>query len=102
MYRGTTPTISFKYNSITSFDNLNITAFYITFVQNNEIILEKELSDLTINGNIVSITLTQEETLLFKENDIILIQSRIKIDDKAIATKIIRTNAQVILKEGVI
>ena len=100
MYRGTTPTLIFRFKC--NLNDLNIQAFYISFKQNGKIKLEKEQKDLNINLNTASITLTQEETLMFTANDIIEIQCRLKINDEAYATKIIKTNLQSILKEGVI
>lgn len=100
MFRGTTPTLNIRFKE--NLEDLDISAFYISFKQNNEIKLEKELSDININVNIVSLTLTQEETLLFTANDIIQIQCRYKIGEKAYATKIIKTVFEPTLKEGVI
>lgn len=100
MYRGTTPTLIFKYKQ--DLEKMNIDEFYLTFKQNGEIKLEKVKDDITIKKNLVILNLTQEETLEFTKNDIIEIQGRIKSGDLAFATGIIRTNMQQILKEGVI
>lgn len=100
MYRGTTPTLNFifEYN----LENFDITAFYLTFMQGNEIVLEKELSELEITENTVTVKLTQQETLSMESNEPIYIQARIKIKDVAYATNIIATNLKSILKGGVI
>lgn len=100
MFRGTTPTLIFKYKFDLS--ALNVEAIYITFTQNDQTILEKKLDEVDIKKSTISVNLSQEETLLFKANDIIFIQTRLKIDGHAYASTVIRTNMQDILKEGVI
>ena len=40
----------------------------ITFKQGDEIILEKELADCVSDGNVLTLTLTQDETLMFDHN----------------------------------
>lgn len=62
MVRGTTPlhTFVFPVDVLDNYANM-----LITYRQNNHIKLEKVLSDLDINGKMVSIRLAQEETLLF-------------------------------------
>lgn len=100
MYRGTTPTLIFKFKF--DIESLLIDKLYITFTQNGTIVLEKGLDDIVIDKKKVFVTLSQEETLLFSANDIISIQARLKIEDKAYASTVIKTNLQGILKEGVI
>lgn len=100
MYRGTTPTLNFifEYN----LENFDITAFYLTFMQGSKTILEKELSELEVKENVVTVKLTQEETLSMESNTPIYIQARLKIQDVAYATNIISTSLKSILKGGVI
>ena len=98
MYRGTTPTLNFVFDI--DLEQLNIESFYVSFKQGNEIILEKELQDLAITKNKVSIQLTQQETLKMSTNNVVYIQGRIKIDGKAYATNIIKTTLSDVLKEG--
>lgn len=100
MFRGTTPTLNFKFKY--NLEELNITAFYLTFKQNEEIKLEKSIDELEISGDTVTINLTQEETLSLDSNNVVYIQARIKVDGKAYATNIIKTSLESILKEGVI
>ena len=102
MYRGTTPNQVFKlYFLMESEEEL-----YITYVQNGTVILEKQLSDITesideVTGfSVLSFRLTQTETLLFSDEDVD-IQIRIKFTDgTAIASDLIRTHVDAILKEG--
>ena len=63
MRQGTTPTIQITINDIDLNEMQNI---YVVFEQNGYI-LKKESSDLEIEGNTISVSLSQEETLNFKE-----------------------------------
>lgn len=63
MRQGTTPTIQITINDIDLNEMQNI---YVVFEQNGYI-LKKESSDLDIEGNTISVSLSQEETLNFKE-----------------------------------
>lgn len=63
MRQGTTPTIQITINDIDLNEMQNI---YVVFEQNGYI-LKKESSDLNIEGNVISVLLSQEETLNFKE-----------------------------------
>lgn len=49
----------------------------ITYVQNGKIVLTKETKDVTFNGNVCSVKLTQEETKNFEPNETVEIQVRI-------------------------
>lgn len=99
MRRGTTPTHIFK----TSIDLTEAEVIFITYRQGNKNVLEKSREDLIITDEQVSVKLTQEETLLFSINDAVKIQIRAKYaDQSAIASNVITTKADVILKEGVI
>lgn len=99
MRRGTTPTHIFK----TSIDLTEAEVIFITYRQGNKNVLEKSREDLIVTSEQVSVKLTQEETLLFSINDAVKIQIRAKYaDQSAIASNVITTKADVILKEGVI
>lgn len=100
MKRGTTPTINLKFEY--NLDELDIRAFFITFSQDGSVILEKDLSQIHIKENTITINLSQEDTLKFKEDKVLKIQARLKTDTGAYATDIVKTNVSEILKEGVI
>ena len=100
MYRGTTPTLNFKFKH--NLTELNITALYLTFSQNDTVILEKTLEEIEIVDNTIKVNLSQEETLKIEDKKVLHIQARIKVDEKAYATNIIKTSLNAILKEGVI
>ena len=105
MTRGTTPTHTF-----TLPDNLKtatLSAVYITYAQRGETVLEKTLSDVTINGGAIICTLTQVDTLKFEVLDQhcgcdkVNIQVRIKTSDgTAMASDIIPVPIRDILKDG--
>lgn len=99
MIRGTTPTLRFKINS----DLGKLACGFVTFVQSNKNILEKTLDHCEIVDNTLSVTLTQEETLLFDSQKYVDMQIRVKTDTgKALASNVVRCNCGDILKEGVI
>lgn len=106
IFRGTTPTlqIALKQHGAADIDLSTITALDISFQQNGKILLTKKLDDVTIINNKFVMTLTQEETLQFKEGRNITIQARYLIGGvyNAYATfkKDIGVNG--IIKEGVL
>lgn len=100
MIRGTTPTISLK----AKFD---FRGWYIyATIENglNEITFEGD--DVSVeyeNGySLVSFTLTQEQTLSFPQNTKCEIQLRAIKDETAVASKVVKTNVDKILKDGII
>lgn len=62
MRRASTPLHEFEI----PIDPTTIAKIKLTYSQNDEIVLQKTEADLTNNGNVWSIELTQEETNLFK------------------------------------
>ncbi len=99
MRRGTTPTHDFT----TDVDLSEATKIYITYKQGGKVILEKELSDITVTPTKLTVELTQEDTLAFGVSKSVEIQIRALMDTgEAIASNVITTTAQKILKEGVI
>lgn len=98
MIRGTTPTLEF----ILPFDTSLISEAYVTLAQAGDVVLDKPLSECALDGNKMTVKLTQGDTLKLKTG-LIEIQIRAKtIDGDAIASDIILTSAQKILKDGVI
>lgn len=98
MFRGTTPTLIFNFGI--NLEEVNITAFYITFSQRNKTLVEKALSDVTISENKVTVKLDQTDTLAMSADTALNIQIRLKIDNEAYATNMITTNLNDILKDG--
>ena len=96
MYRGTTPINIFR----TDVDLTNASVLFITYKQNGKVVLEKDLQDVKIQKEVITVFLSQKETLLFTEG-IVTIQIRVKFPDgSSIASSLIRTNVREILKDG--
>ena len=99
MIRGTTPTHTFK----TKVDLRGVDCLYVTYSQNGRTVLEKTLEDCTVEEDSIQTELTQQETLLFDDrSDMpVFVQIRVRFPNgKAMASKIIRTTAEKILKDG--
>lgn len=64
--------------------------------------LEKDMSSVTFSDDErISVTLTQEETLAFDAVGTVKIQIRVLLKDgSALASDIVKTTAEVILKDG--
>lgn len=61
MIRGTTPTHTFKL----PFDTSNVQNAAVIYAQNDAVLFEKQAKDCAMQGDEISVTLTQEETLKF-------------------------------------
>lgn len=100
MTRGTTPTHIFLLP-----DNLDSSLFteaFITYAQLGKVVTEKEMEDLTISGNEVRVTLSQEDTLRFLPGKV-EIQMRVKtVSGSVFASDVVLTSADKVLKDGVI
>lgn len=97
MRRGTTPTHTFTL----PFDCSEITTLNIAYAQGDEVIVEKTLSDCEIDGNTLSVTLAEEETLLFDcKKRCAEIQIRVAQGVKKFASDIFKVPVDRILKEG--
>lgn len=57
MYRGTTPTLTFRL----PIDTGSITVLSVAVAQAGQVKIEKALSDVQLDGNVVSCTLTEAE-----------------------------------------
>lgn len=96
LHRGTTPINIFR----TDVDLTNASVLFITYMQNGKVVLEKDIREVKINKEVITVYLSQKETLLFNEG-IITIQIRVKFPDgSSIASKLIRTSVYEILKDG--
>ena len=81
MRRGTTPTHTFGWNEPISVSDIKIVK--VTYAQGGKVILEKRTKDCTLTEGKISVRLTQEETMLFKDNEKVKIQGRIVTNDKS-------------------
>ena len=75
MIRATTPL--HRYTFPANFNMDSIKEMIITYMQDGNTIIEKRLADVSIEENVVSVKLTQEETNLFKVQPHVLIQVRV-------------------------
>lgn len=105
MTRGTTPTHTFTLPD--DLKTATLSALYITYAQRGETVLEKAMSDVTINNGVITCTLTQADTLKFEVLDQhcgcdkVNIQVRIKTSDGvAMASDIMPVPIRDILKDG--
>lgn len=99
MIRGATPTHIFKL----PFEVEYIKCARIVYSQNDEVILEKETSDCMMQGNRISVCLTQEETLLFNCSYLTQVQLRIlTIDDISLPSRIFWIDTKKCLKSEVL
>lgn len=98
MRQGTTPTIQITINDVDLNEMQNI---YVVFEQNGYI-LKKESSDLKVEGNIISVLLSQEETLNFKEGTCNIQLRMITKGGGAIASPIKTTKVYRVLNKEVI
>lgn len=97
LIRGTTPTLAFKL----PFQADLLTEAWITLAQNKCEILTKELSDCTVQDDIISVKLTQAETMMLCANDMTQIQIRALTEDgNALASVVINVKTEAIIKGG--
>lgn len=97
MIRGTTPKLEFTI----PFDTSQLAEAYITISQKGSIVIDKPLSEITCDGNVMILHLTQEETLKLKANSIAEIQIRVRTNTgEALASNIIQVSTERILKDG--
>lgn len=101
MIRGTTPTLEFTL----PFDTSLIAEMYITMSQNDKVVLEKSMADCNCFGMVITLNLTQEDTLKLEQKPGAQAEIQIRIRTKegeALASDIMRVYVGRILKEGVI
>ena len=96
--RGTTPTIHFT----TTVEQTDVSSLYITFMQGNDIILERNETEITWDETGLYVVLTQDETLKFTPG-LANVQIRAKmVSTLATATQILPLMVETVLKGGVI
>lgn len=101
MQRGTTPVHSFTLPA--ELAETELAAVYVTYQQGRKIVLEKGTEDVTIADGVVSVNLTQDETLLFREGTNCLIQLRLRTKNgDALASNVLSVPVYGVLKDGVV
>lgn len=98
MYRGTTPQIQLTIHHV---DLENCKSLYVTLKQ-DDIEITKTKEDLTISGEKLSVTFSQDQTLSLKEGRADIQVRGITDVGKAFATSIYSFKVNRILKDGVI
>ena len=99
MKQGTTPTHTF----LLPFDTSNIKAFEITYAQHDSILITKRLDDCTLEGDVVTVELSQEDTFKFDITTQIQMQLRVlTITNQAYATDILLTSISKSLSKEVL
>lgn len=103
MYRGTTPTLIFKF----PFSCEMMEICHIAFSQKRscysekaEPIFIKQLSDCKKDGDKLLLELSEEDTLRLDDSKEVEIQLRISFGDKKAASEIFRTTVGRILEDG--
>lgn len=99
MRRGTTPTISI---TVKGLSDIQINKAYLTLKQRGTV-AEKTEADMEIDGDMLQVALTQEETLKFVARAEINVQLRVlSKSGTAYASNIVTVPVGEILKDGVI
>nr|DAU75695.1 MAG TPA: hypothetical protein [Caudoviricetes sp.] len=95
MRRGTTPTIKLK----SDIANIELHSAYLTLKQRGTVI-EKTLQDMTIDGEWISCTLTQQETLSLTAGVLELQLRCLSKGGTAYASQVVEFPVEKILKDG--
>lgn len=81
--RGTTQTMTFALP-----EEIMVDALYITFAQGGQTVLEKSKDDVLISGSVITLPLTQEDTLCFRRG---MVTVQVSVRDGA--GNVLRDNA---------
>ena len=97
--RGTTPTVEYEL----PFDTSILSEAFVTFSQGGETVIEKEIGDCILTDNLLSVKLSQEDTLKLVTKKIVEIQVRMKTaDGDVVSSDIYTDDVHKTLKDGVI
>jgi len=96
--RGTTPTIRYTFKVV---DPNDIAIAYFTIKQNGKVVIEKDISEMTLGEGYVEWSLSQEETLGFNIKSSLDLQMRYRTTNgAAYATKHVKEDVIEINKDG--
>lgn len=99
MIRGTTPTHRFQI----PFHTDEVRKLRVWYKQDDELLVTKTEEDAEMEGNVIKVTLTQEETLKFKENKMVKLQLKVKtVTGATPATPVIKLDPQEVLDDEVL
>lgn len=96
--RGTT--LQKRYD--TDIDLTSASRIIVTFTQDAQIILEKELDSMTVDTNGVTVSLTPEETFKFSTRYPIKMQMYVIMNDLRLASNIMITSVEELLRREII
>ena len=98
MYRGTTPTLTFRL----PIDTGSITVLSVAVAQAGQVKIEKTLSDVQLDGNVISCPLTEAETLSLTAGTGIdaKIQLRVGVGAQRLASQVFAVPVERILRDG--
>lgn len=98
MYRGTTPTLTFQL----PIDTGSITMLSVAVAQGGKVKIEKTLSDVHLDGNVISCPLTEAETLSLTDGTGIVanIQLRVGVGAQRMASQVFMVPVERILRDG--
>lgn len=97
MIRGTTPRLEFTL----PFGTDMIQAAYVTFAHKGNVVLEKELSECSCEGDKIILNLSQKDTLALQAGTVVEMQIRVlTIGNNALASNIMTAPVSRILKDG--
>lgn len=98
MYRGTTPTLTFRL----PIDTGSITVLSVAVAQAGQVKIEKTLSDVQLEGNVISCPLTEDETLSLTAGRGIdaKIQLRVGVGGQRMASQVFEVPVERILRDG--
>lgn len=100
MRRGSTPVNTFNVPM-----DLSGATVYISYEQNNRVVIEKTNPDLTfssVEGYQITLRLSQEDTLKFRSGPVLIQIRYVFPDGTADASNLIHTTFERIIKDGVI
>lgn len=101
LQRGTTPVHSFTLPD--DLKEVELAALYITYAQSGTVRLEKTMDEVAVDSGVITVQLTQEDTLLFRAKATVRIQIRLRtVAGDALASDVIEVPVGAILKDGVI
>ena len=99
MRRGTTVENTFT----TDIDLTEAEVIFITYKQKNRKVIEKSIDDIDVSTDSLVVTLTQADTLAFSAGTPVEVQIRARfVSGSAVASNVMTTTVDKILKEGVI
>lgn len=101
-YRGTTPTIQFHITKPTNFDCAIISEPYITLRNKVSGKQKTFTASIDVENKILSISLTQEDTLFFNEGELKVQGKFLLRNGKVIPSKVIEGTLEEILDETIL